>query len=59
VALLTAPWFWIGLSIVAAAVSLAWLTSHGASTPIRTARVPGRSDTRRDHAEFKDDAYLR
>jgi hypothetical protein len=44
---------------VAAAVSLAWLTSHGASTPIRTARVPGRSDTRRDHAEFKDDAYLR
>jgi hypothetical protein len=57
--LLTTPWFWVGLSVVAAAISLAWLASHGSPAPLRTARPPGRSDTRRDRSEFKDDPYLR
>ena len=57
--LLTTPWFWVGLSIAAAAIAVAWLSSHSASPPDRTVGAPGRPETRHDHAEFKDDAYLR
>lgn len=59
VSLLTAPWFWVGLSIVAAAIAVAWLASHAAPAPIRTGPPPGRPETKHDHAEFADDPYLR
>ena len=53
--MLTAPWFWVGLSIVAAAIALAWLSSHPKPEPITTASPGARPETKHDHGEFVDD----
>ena len=53
--LLTAPWFWVGLSIVIAAIALAWLASHAKPEPLTSSPPGGRPETHHDRAEYLDD----
>jgi hypothetical protein len=53
--LLTAPWFWVGMSIAIAAIGLAWLSSHPKPGPITSSPLGARPETKHDHGEFVDD----
>ena len=53
--MLTAPWFWVGLSIAIAAIALAWLSSHPKPEPITSSQPGARRETKHDHGEFVDD----
>jgi hypothetical protein len=56
---LLTPWFWVGLSLVAAAGVGAWLAGHSRSTPAKSGRVGGRPETRHERAEYLDDPWIR
>ena len=57
--ILLSPWFWVGLSIVAAAIAGAWFASHSTPPPALSGRVGGRPETHHDHSEYADDSYQR
>ncbi|HEX7899450.1 MAG TPA: hypothetical protein VF950_16910 [Planctomycetota bacterium] len=53
--ILTAPWFWVGLAVVVAAFTLAWVAGHAKPPPTASARLGARPETKHDHGEFVDD----
>lgn len=59
--ILTAPWFWVGLSLLVSAIAWAWFAARGSGEPpMLSGRGVGRAqETKHEHGEYVDDPYIR